>query len=358
MGNSPKEMLAFVDSKLKGRTVGYAIAIYHGKDLVLSTSGGSAVLKPQTKMTSLTRTLVGSMSKTITAAAVVPRLYLSGHGLTVDSAIEPYLPASWHKGPNVDQITFRMLLTHTSGLPNKGWGFDDLKTYIAEGVHDILPAPSVYSNSGYCLFRVIVPYLWSSKSFMNKTEGNPQVDFPKFLGDTYVEHVRSTVFENAGITGADVVPTGTKPYTLYYNFQNPNKTWQVPSDNRLYAGAGGWILSAREYGRFLVELQYGQLSHFWEIMRDTPAPSVFTPEPTTGATPRLGMWRFPGKEGNYFGHNGEQGFFNPADPAQNVTGFGGWMVYPNGTTAVLLANSNHWFSEEQEWNILLPAYDN
>ena len=68
------------------------------------------------------------------------------------------------------------------------------------------------------------------------------------------------------------------------------------------------------------------------------------------------MWRFPGKDGLYFGHNGEQGSFDK-NGVPIATGFGGWMVYPNGPTAVLLANSNRWFPEEQEWGILLPAYD-
>jgi CubicO group peptidase (beta-lactamase class C family) len=356
MGNSPKKMLASIEGRLKGRTVGYAIAIYQGKSLVLSTSGGWSVLNNQ-KMTSRIRSLVGSMSKTITAGAVIPMLSkLSGHDLNVDSFILPYLPASWHKGPNIEQITFRMLLTHTSGLPNGGCGYEDLKAYIGQGVTALLPAPSVYSNSGYCLLRIILPYLWAPKSSIDNAEGNPLVNFPKFLGDRYVEHVRATVFDGAGIQGVDVVPNGPTPYTIYYNFNDTTKTYQVPSANRLYAGAGGWILSAREYGRFLVELQYGQLSTFWKIMRDTSAPSIFTPEPDSGATPRLGMFRFPGKEGYYFGHNGEQGSFSSAGTAI-ATGFGGWMVYPNGTTAVLLANSNRWFPEEQEWNILLPAYD-
>ena len=356
MANTPKEMLNFIDSKLKGRTVGYEIAIHQGTALVLSTSGGSAVLgSSPTAMTSKKRTLVGSMSKTITAATVVPLLSaLNGSypKLSVESKISPFLPSSWKRGPNVDQITFRMLLTHTSGLPNAAWDYAGLKALIEAGVPALLPAPPAYSNSGYCLLRVIIPFLSMSPAMKKKVEKDPNVNLPKFLGDQYVDRARAVLTGD----GIDVVPNGDKPYTVYYNFKDQTKTYQIPNDNRLYAGAGGWIMSAREYGRFLAEMQFGSLKTFWETMRDTPAPSIFEPEPAMGATPRLGMWRFPGKEGFYFGHNGEQGSFDNKGVAI-ATGFGGWMVYPNGTTAVLLANSNRWFPEEQEWNILLPAYD-
>ncbi len=62
MANTPQQMLNFVDGVLNGRTVGYAVAIFEGQELVRSTSGGSAVLgKAPPRMTSKTRTLVGSM---------------------------------------------------------------------------------------------------------------------------------------------------------------------------------------------------------------------------------------------------------------------------------------------------------
>ena len=206
MANTPKEMLNFIDSKLKGRTVGYEIAIYQGTALVLSTSGGSAVLgSSPTAMTSKKRTLVGSMSKTITAATVVPLLSaLNGSypKLSVESKISPFLPSSWKRGPNVDQITFRMLLTHTSGLPNAAWDYAGLKALIEAGVPALLPAPPAYSNSGYCLLRVIIPFLSMSAAMKKKVEKDPNVNLPKFLGDQYVDRARA-VLKGDGI---DVVP--------------------------------------------------------------------------------------------------------------------------------------------------------
>ena len=76
-----------VGEQLKGRTVGWGLAVYAGSDLKYSDSGGSAVLVPATKMTSNVRMGVMSMSKTITASAIVS--ILPGKGLTVDSPIAP-----------------------------------------------------------------------------------------------------------------------------------------------------------------------------------------------------------------------------------------------------------------------------
>lgn len=65
---------------------------------------------------------VMSMSKTISSAAVVA--LLPWKSLTVDSPIALYFPTSWKRGPNVEKLTFRMLLTHTTGLKGVAEGPD------------------------------------------------------------------------------------------------------------------------------------------------------------------------------------------------------------------------------------------
>src|SRR5207253_4980436 len=76
-----------VGDQLEGRTVGWGLAVYQGTELKYSNSGGNAVLQPATKMTSNMRMDVMSMSKTVTASAVV--CLLPWKGLTVDSPIAP-----------------------------------------------------------------------------------------------------------------------------------------------------------------------------------------------------------------------------------------------------------------------------
>ena len=57
---------------------------------------------------------LASGSKLITAMAVTK--LLDSHGISPDAPIAPWLPAYWQKGPGVERIISRQLLTHTSGL--------------------------------------------------------------------------------------------------------------------------------------------------------------------------------------------------------------------------------------------------
>lgn len=47
----------------------------------------------------------------------------------------------------------------------------------------MLPAPPAYSNSGYCLLLVILPFLMMSGAIKKSVDANPNVDLPKFLAD-------------------------------------------------------------------------------------------------------------------------------------------------------------------------------
>ena len=76
------------------------------------------------------------------------------------------------------------------------------------------------------------------------------------------------------------------------------------------------------------------------------------PDSLIGPLARLGVWRFAGKNGEYFGHNGG---YSPA--VKNVVGsFAGWMAFPGGVTAAFVANSNLWFGVEQE-KLLVDSFD-
>ena len=109
-----------------------------------------AVLNPQTNMTSQSRMGVMSMSKTITATAVVKqiaKLSDAGQNISVDSPITSFLPSQWVRGPNVDNLTFHHLMTHTSGLtpmttadPDADM-YDNLQATIANGTPGVLSQP-------------------------------------------------------------------------------------------------------------------------------------------------------------------------------------------------------------------------
>ena len=57
---------------------------------------------------------VASVSKLITAMAMTKLLH--SRNISPDATIARWLPKHWVRGPGVDRLTFRQLLTHTSGL--------------------------------------------------------------------------------------------------------------------------------------------------------------------------------------------------------------------------------------------------
>ena len=136
-----------LDDQLVGRAVGYQYAVYDGEKLSSSGAGGYAVLSPHTPLAHIPMTTdhqmtVMSMSKTITAVAFMRAMEIlnaAGANMTIDSKIAPYLPLDWNLGgPHMKEMTFKHLLTHTSGLLGAVGGHDEnlfehLKQTIANG---------------------------------------------------------------------------------------------------------------------------------------------------------------------------------------------------------------------------------
>lgn len=67
-----------------------------------------------------TRMTIASVAKTITATSTL-KILQDTPGVGIDSLIEPYLPTAWKRGPGIETITFRELLTHHSGLRRQDW---------------------------------------------------------------------------------------------------------------------------------------------------------------------------------------------------------------------------------------------
>ena len=68
------------------------------------------------------------MSKTITAASVVRQLLLNG--LTPSAKIGPHPPSYWSVNPQIADLTFAHVLTHTGGLRGDQANFDQLRAFV------------------------------------------------------------------------------------------------------------------------------------------------------------------------------------------------------------------------------------
>lgn len=313
-------------TRLEGRTIGYTYAIYERETLRKRGAGGHWLL-PDQEMYPDRRLTALSMSKTITAAAVmkaIEELRSQGKTISIDSPVAPYIPRGWVMGPNVQNITFKHLLTHTSGL----WGvgskpdsYASLQKTIAQGTID---NPSTvekieefgkkdYENANFCLFRIIIPYMIYPEQVDNLTPETAPLE----TGKLYVKYVREKIFAPIALGDVDVYQPGPG-LNRYYVFndladfsEDRPTTDLIPI---LHAGAGFWRLSSVEFGRFISKLRYGKIvspESFQSMMEN-----------------ELGMYESASLYGKYYNHNGG------TEDAQ-----ADWMIFPNGITAVFQANS-------------------
>ena len=102
-----------IDTQLKGKVVGYVALV--GPSIVVSSGlARTAADPPKLPMGPDVMVNVASVGKMFTTIAVLQSL--ARHHRSIDSRIWPFLPPDWVKGPGIDTITFRELLTHRAGF--------------------------------------------------------------------------------------------------------------------------------------------------------------------------------------------------------------------------------------------------
>jgi CubicO group peptidase (beta-lactamase class C family) len=345
-----------VEVKLDGKlsyTEGHSIAIHLGLDLEYSTGGGLARVNPDVKMGSVTRMDVLSMSKTITAAGVVRQLLANGH--TPKEKIGGYLPAYWTVNPQVGNLTFAHVLTHSGGLRGDQANFDQLQALCAAPPGGPVGVGS-YQNINYSLLRVLLAYLDPSIAPLLNVLGQVPFTRPMLSSVTatsYVNNIQTHILGPSGVAHASVGPTDSLIDQAKWAAQiNQQAEWFTdnlghlgdqhnPTNAYLTCGADRWNMSAREYGRFIAHLTNNRLQpNPWPMMRDTRAPGAASALPAyPGGDARLGVWRFqaPDGTGNFYGHNG--GWSDA---------FTGWMAFPGGTNVTFFANSKLGVTEQEK----------
>ena len=196
-----------------------------------------------------TRMHVASASKFLTAVALVKAL--DAKGISYNAKIVGYLPTYWAKGPKIDQITFRHLLTHTSGVSanNSATDYAYMKAKVAAGVSSV--GTGAYANMNFGLMRILIPIINGSVS-----KGAKYSDL-SFLNDLtwdavtikyYKQNMQDKVFTPAGVVAAGFAPTFYYKNALAYKSSyalNTEPGWNS-GDLTTVAGPAGWRLSTKE----------------------------------------------------------------------------------------------------------------
>lgn len=257
-----------LEEKLNGATVGYAFAISYKKDLASFRDGGEA-RRPQDPpvraMSTLEKYSCASVSKTVTAAALI-KLLSDLSEVSLNSTIANFLPEHWQRGPGINTITFEELLRHESGFRydvmgiGNGDDYATLKALIANGINLADKSTSSYNNRNYAILRLIIPRL-EGKNIMNLTgqsgiilQANELVQAGLCAG-YYKEYVKKVVFDKVSLYDADVKYTEQAP-PLYYAFPSGSEKGSHVGDLTLHSGGQGWVMSTLEMSSFFRALHY------------------------------------------------------------------------------------------------------
>jgi len=151
-----------------------SVAFVSGDRVVWSQGFGYADKATQTAPGADTMYGIGSVSKMLTTVAVMK---LADQGLVdLDAPFASYVPSFTTLSPAWRQITVRMLLNHSSGLPGsnypnlftaaywQGYLQETLNTIAAEGLKTTPGYMNVYCNDGFTLLEALIPVV-TGKSY-------------------------------------------------------------------------------------------------------------------------------------------------------------------------------------------------
>ena len=244
---------ANIEAAMDGNALGYAYAInLLGQSAITGADGAAQTpVDGDIDQSSSKRMTVASISKTVTAVAVLQ--LLEKNGLTIDDQIDPWLPGDWTKGLNFQDLKFRHLLTHRSGYA--GWGtggsWASLQSMVASNQADS-EAGFDYENNNFALFRVIIPALWiatlDSDNYSELNEGLAAL--------MYIAYVQQYIFDPIGVNQAMCMNNGNSDPVLLYDVNNPNVAGWETGDYGLNCGAYGWNLSALDLANFMAHIRY------------------------------------------------------------------------------------------------------
>jgi hypothetical protein len=323
IGNTPADVTACDDkgciseaklqsnicSKLVDHVVGYACLV--GSLRPISDGLARTTANPPSRtMESSLLTDIASVSKTMTAISILQ--LLAADGLTIDTKISPYVYSDWSQGPNINTLTFRNLLTHTSGfgqLPGNACGNDityaALKTIVADGVTTNIGVPS-YGNCNFALLRELMPALLK-QPLNNVPDGAQRAQKSSAM---YIGYVQSHVFEPVGVKDSSCKPPTDTSGILSYPYPAGTASGTDWGDWSLQCGSGGWVLSANDIfnvvnalanggGTLLTAAEKKQMfadSLGWDsaVRNDCPDPYVCKNGDLNNGSGGIAVWTYAG----------------------------------------------------------------
>src|SRR5215468_766115 len=247
---------------------GFAVAVAVSGKIVWSEGFGYADLEEHVPVRPTTKFRIGSVSKSLTAAALV-RL-IEAKKLDVDAPVQKYVPSFPDKGAT---ITPRLLAGHLAGIRHYK---EDSENYnyrhydnVREGLKIFQDDPLVvtpgtkfsYSSYGYNLLSAVIE---------------------SAAGEDFLSYMQRSVFKPLGLTStmADEPAQIIEQRARFYTATKGKPLQNAPFTDNSYKWAGGGLLSTAEdlvrFGSSL--LQPG-------FLKAESLALLFTSQKTTGGQP-------------------------------------------------------------------------
>lgn len=247
-----------------GKASSAEVAIMDNGQVVYSEGFGMADRENSIPVDNNTRFNIGSISKVYVVAAIM-KLVDEGK-VSLDKPVVDYLPEFTMSDPRYKDITVRMILSHSSGLPGSNYAnsFTDiefntqiLKETLATLCRSHLKAApgevAPYTNDGYSLAEMIVE---------------------KVSGEKYIDFLTKNFFEPLGLknTGLSIGTLKEKPIALYYD---PATGKKQPAEVASVIGAGGLSSTATDLCRFVLAIT----SDSGNVLKPSSVEEIKKPQP-------------------------------------------------------------------------------
>jgi len=189
---------SWITSQIEYRQLpGLSIAIVYDKDVVWSKAYGYADLQNKVPMTTQSVFRIASITKTFTCTAI---MQLRDQGkLRIDDPVSKYLPWFKYKNrfPQGPEVTLRMVMTHTSGLPGESafpyW--TDHKFPTREQIVEAL-------KNQESIFEADTRFRYSNLALAILGEVVASVS-----GEAYDRYIQKHMFDPLGMNSSSVFPT-------------------------------------------------------------------------------------------------------------------------------------------------------
>jgi len=190
---------------------------------------------------------IASVTKTLTAVTVLKYL----DAFTIDNEIGPWLPSSWSKHADVRKLTFKQLLTHTSGIRGGNTSWSDLINVAGAKIDS--PKTYAYSNINFALFRAMLPKLHDSITFRKQEVQMEASAFRSWMSSEYIRLVQAHVLSRAGIGPRGCKPAKEGTFQMLNEAPSPLRG-DSHGDWTEFCGGGGFVLTTMDMSRVITYL--------------------------------------------------------------------------------------------------------